>query len=321
MPEKKIEVEYTKATIGKRLLASLVDFFCLFFIAFVIYSLSNMAYEKTSSYQGLLSTREEIKLESGLYTEDGTLIVEYATSDTSFTSYEERKDYLSQKIDAFYLNEKFFDLSNNTSKADYEERKLEYKTDDETFLFEEQDGKVVERNVKPEELFSFYSDEVNNYCLKYLFNSDGYSYTTRMIFIVSVVIFLISLIVSYTIFYLIFPLTFLKRGRQTLGMKLFNISLIGYNALNITTGKYVGRFFFNLLIMVILDFFSFLLPMIVSVSMMYFTKTNQNLTNYVFNDYAVDTKDDDVYLNYLEYLDKKSTSTQAKLENQDLVIK
>ena len=75
---------------------------------------------------------------------------------------------------------------------------------------------------------------------------------------------------------------------------------------------------FDLIVMYFVSFVSFLLPVFVSIGMMYFTKTNQNLSEYVFNVYLVDSKDDEIYFDYLDYQDKKESSKKVSVEHKDL---
>ena len=120
---------------------------------------------------------------------------------------------------------------------------------------------------------------------------------------------------------MVLPLTCFKRGRQTIGMKLEKIGLISVKAVNVGVGKFVGRFVFNYFVFFILDFVGFLIPAIVSVTMMYVNKTNSNLTNYVFNDYAVDVADKTIYLNALEREESEFKLQEISIENKDFTLK
>ena len=55
--------------------------------------------------------------------------------------------------------------------------------------------------------------------------------------------------------------------------------------------------------------------------MMYLNKTNSNLTNYVFNDYAVDVSDKLIYLNSLERAESEFKLQEISLENKDFTLK
>ena len=104
-------------------------------------------------------------------------------------------------------------------------------------------------------------------------------------------------------------------------MKLEKIALISVYADNISIGKYIGRFFFMFFVFIILNFVSFTLPSIVSISMMYLTKTNSSLVNYVFNDYVVDVSIQKIYMSALEREESEIHLKDVSIENNDFSIK
>ena len=55
--------------------------------------------------------------------------------------------------------------------------------------------------------------------------------------------------------------------------------------------------------------------------MMYVNKTNSNLPNYVFNDYAVDVDNQTIYLNALERAESEFKLQEISIENKDFTIK
>ena len=104
-------------------------------------------------------------------------------------------------------------------------------------------------------------------------------------------------------------------------MKIENVGLVSIKAVNITVGKYIGRFVFNYFVFFILNFVGFLIPSIVSITMMFVNKTNSNLPNYVFNDYAVDVTDQRIYLNSLERAESEFKLQEISIENKDFTLK
>lgn len=318
--EEKIDkptLEYDKAKIYKRLLATFIDLFIIVILTFAAFSLSNMAIKYFPFYIDIIDRKTELEVDSNLFTEDHQSIIDYTKNEEVFKTYTEKKDYLKDKINLFYTSD--FVEDKTEALKEYDERKLAYKVDNIS-LFEYKNNEVIERSEKPEYYYTFYQNEINDQCLKTLYNNVDYISCTQKIFLTSLVNFVIWLIVFFTIFYLLIPLVFFKRGRQTIGMKIFRIGLIDGNALNISIGKYFLRYGFLLFVMLILDFFAFLLPLIVSISMMYFTKTSQDLVDYIFNNYMVDVKNSEIYLNYLEYIDREETKKKVKLENKDFNI-
>ena len=314
----KIEVVYKKAKLGKRMLAYFIDIGLLIMSTLIMLSIINIPITSSSWYKSKEAELVQLRNDSGLY-ENGINIVDYVSTNSDYSSYEEKKNFLSERIDNFYKDTTYFsDLEK--IKNDYETRKLEAKKDGVN-LFVKEDGEVKENAVSAELLYNFYVGETQNYTYAYLMRNANYFYLTRFSFLVTVVEFISLFTLFFAVYFLILPLTCFKRGRQTIGMKLEKIGLISVKAVNITAGKYVGRFVFNYFVFFILNFVGFLIPSIVSVTMMYVNKTNSNLPNYVFNDYAVDVTDKTIYLNALERAESEFKLQEISLENKDFTIK
>ena len=314
----KIEVVYKKAGLGKRMFGYFIDISLLFLTSFILFSIINIPVTHSGWYKAKKDELVQLKNGSGLYI-DGINIVDYVADDTQFPSFEEKKETLSTAIDNFYQNTTYLkDLEE--IKIQYETRKLSAKKNG-TNLFVVNGEQVVENNVSDEWLYNFYADEVSDYTLAYLFRNSKYFYLTRFSFLVSAIEFVVLFTFSFLIYFLVLPLTCFKRGRQTIGMKLSKVGIISVHALNVSTGKFVGRFIFNYIVFFPLNFVGFLLPSIVSISMMYLNKTNSNLTNYVFNDYAVDVSDKLIYLNSLERAESEFKLQEISLENKDFTLK
>ena len=314
----KIEVVYKKAKLRKRMLAYFIDIGLLIMSTLIMLSIINIPITSSPWYKAKEAELVQLRNDSGLYV-DGINIVDYVSSNSDYPSYEEKKNFVSEHIDNFYKNTTYFnDLAK--IKNEYENRKLAAKKDGVN-LFVREDGEVKENAVSAELLYNFYVDETQNYTYAYLMRNTNYFYLTRFSFLVTVGEFVSLFTLFFIIYFLILPLTCFKRGRQTLGMKLEKIGLISVKAVNIGAGKFVGRFVFNYFVFFILNFVGFLIPSIVSVTMMYVNKTNSNLPNYVFNDYAVDITDKTIYLNALEREESEFKLQEISLENKDFTIK
>lgn len=316
--EEMIDVEYTEARTYKRILAIFVDLFIFLFLTIVTFSLINIGYQNVDGpYKNLNNENKTLRYESYLYNSEDKLITDYLENSETLT-YEQKKNELAKALNNFYSSNRFF--NGDEGKTIYNERKKEAKNG-EVYIFELKDNEYIEKDLSPKIYYDFYKNEVNDHALAYLNNNDIYVNNNKKIFIVLILTIFLSSLPFFIIFYLVLPLTCFKRGRQTLGMKLFKISFISVNALNIETKKYILRVVFNFFIMYILNIFSFLIPTFVSLGMMFFTKTKQNLSDFVFNQYCVDTKVDDIYLDYYEYIDKKEFEKNIKISDKNIKIK
>ena len=317
----KIEVVYKKVKISKRLLAYFIDIGLFLMTTFILFSIINIPVTRSKWYQGNSDHLTQLRNESGLY-EKGIVIYTYLDNKKDMTD-QEKKDLISSRIDTFYQNTTY--ISNLEKMAtQYNNRKLKA-TSKGVHLFivdPEDESKIIENPVVVyKKLYNFYKTEVSDYAVGYLLKNTEYFNCVKFMFLTAAIEFVLLLLVTYTLYYLIFPLCIFRRGRQTLGMKLEKIGLITVHADNITAGKFVLRFFFNLGVFVILDFVAFLIPAIVSMTMMFINKANQNLVNYVFNDYAVDITNQQIYLNAAEREESAFKLQEISIENKDLRLK
>ena len=318
--QQKIEIEYTKAKLSKRFVTYVIDLGLIGTFAVILFALTNLVTKNTEAYKNLENNISEIRNESGLYI-DGVDIITYTKDENNFSSYEDRKNFLSNHIDSFYVNPSFFtnELSASTIK-EYNTRKLNAKGDNNIPLFVSIEGQIKERPVAPEQLYNFYSEEISSYSYSYLFYNAQYVNLIKASFWTVTIEVVICATLMFSIVYLLFPAVIFKRGRQTPGMKMMKIGLINYHAVNVKTGVYIGQFFFILLVMFYLSFFAFLIPAIVSISMTFIGKTSPSLASYVFNNYFVDVKNQDIYLDEVERTFAQEKVNEASIENKDLKI-
>lgn len=325
--ENKIEVVYPKAKPGKRMLAHILDVGLFALIGFVLFACCNEIAKTMPFYKNGLAELAQIKNDTGLYV-NGVDIITYVESDTTkFPDYESKKNEVSTRNESFYHNPTYFPDATTTEVEykKYNERKKNatiISSGDLVHLFLENDGNYTENPaVSHEILYNWYKSEITGYSLNYILNNARYVELNKLTILTSVVNIIIGIILSFTIFYLILPLTCFKRGRQTIGMYTLKIGLISVRADNETTGKYIGRFFFMFLVFIPINFVSFLIPTFLSVAMMYFSKTNSSLVNYVFNDYMVDVTNKKIYFDALEREEAQSSLKQISIENRDLTLK
>ncbi|MCR4911009.1 MAG: hypothetical protein K5925_00565 [Bacilli bacterium] len=311
------ELVYTKAKLGRRLLGHFMDIGILFLASLILYAAMNSIVVNTSWYKSKNDELTTIKNDSGLYIE-GVLATSYVLDDEKYPTNEDKKNELSGRILSFYQNPTYF--SNNDALTKYNERRLAAKGDGVP-LFKQEGEYIIENAVEDTLLYQFYEKEIEEYSVGYLVNNLTYLILTKLSFFTSIVEIVIVTTLNFVVLYLVFPLTCFKRGRQTIGMKLEKIGLISVRADNVRTGVYIGRFFFMYFVFLPINFVSFLIPSIVSTTMMYLTKTNSSLPNYIFNDYMVDVTDQDIYLNILEIEESKNKVASASIENRDFKLK
>ncbi len=313
---KKEEIEYKPSRITKRALALLVDVFLTIFTALILFACFNGLASNTPFALEEKSKRDNLQIESSLYTSDFVLISDYVDS-TSFST-REKNEYLSKHIEDFYSNPAF--IVGIDPYKQYEERKLKA-LDGTTSLFIENEGKIKENELaNPSSILSFYKNEIENECLKYLYSNEIYINSNKFFFILSFVVGAASLTLSFLVYYLILPLTAFKKGKRTIGMAIFKIGLVGKNGLSLKALPYLGRVVFDYFVFIWLSFVSFLIPWGISFTMLLFSKRCQSLDDYVLNQYKVDISRDDIYLDYGDYKSHKENRDKASIENKDFEI-
>ena len=265
-----------------------------------------------------MQIRTALQVESGFYDEQGVyLIDDTLNNEARYTTYRDRKDALSKAIDNFYANTKF--CPNDSIKKDYDNRRLAAKNEG-TPLFVSNEGAIQEASVAPEKLFNFYRGEIENYSIFYLTRYDPYFGTTRTIFLTFLFEILGTLTLSFFLFYFVFPFFVFKKGRQTLGKKVFSLGFVTRKGFSPSKKATFLRFLFLYFIYLILDFFSFLLVFVVSCTMLFLSRRNENLADYVLGMTLIDCSEDDIYLDMGDYLNAKTKAKSASIENRDFEL-
>lgn len=313
--EEILDVEYSSPKLYKRYFATIIDLFLVAIIGMLFLALSSLIVSNVPAFKDMVSSRDTMQVESGLYTEDNQLYTLYYKDNTDYTTLE-KKEKLSSILDSFYSNTDYF--SDDRYYQSYQNRKKDATYNGES-IFVEQNGVYIESSFSDDVYYSFYESELNHYAVSALSLNETYYRYTVSIFFAFVIELLVSFSLSFTVAFLVIPLI-LKRGHKTLGMYLFHISFISADAINLKTKKYVARFFLVYGIGFLLDIVTVFIPLIVSMFMMHLSKAHQDFFDYVTNTYVVDTLKKDVYLDESEYLRRQKMSQEASIENNDLHI-
>ena len=305
-------LEYSKARIYQRVFSFFIDLFLAVLLGMIINSLCGLVTSVVPKYQEVLQERIVLQDQSGLFDENQKLWT-LSLEGSDMTS-QEKKELLSTRLDEFYHNDVFFE--DDTFYQSYQKRKSEAVNEKGELLFELISDSYVEKDFSDDVYYSFYQKEFENYASAALSHNVRFADLSNLIVRISVIEIVLSMSVGFALSFVIMPLI-LKRGRKTIGMYLFKISLVGGDALNVR-GKIL--LFRNVLLLLIgywLTIFTFGIPWLVSLTMMTFSKTGQDFFDYMSGTYVVSTKDKDIYLDYAEYLARTEESKKASIENRD----
>lgn len=305
-------LEYSKARIYQRVFSFFIDLFLAVLLGMIINSLCGLVTSVVPKYQEVLQERIVLQDQSGLFDENQKLWT--LSLEGSDMTIQEKKELLSTRLDEFYHNDVFFE--DDTFYQSYQKRKSEAVNEKGELLFKLISGSYVEKDFSDDVYYSFYQKEFENYASAALSHNVRFAELSNLIVRISVIEIVLSMSVGFALSFVIMPLI-LKRGRKTIGMYLFKISLVGGDALNVR-GKIL--LFRNVLLLLIgywLTIFTFGIPWLVSLTMMTFSKTGQDFFDYMSGTYVVSTKDKDIYLDYAEYLARTEESKKASIENRD----
>ena len=293
-----VSLEYERATIPRRLSATLFDFFCVFLVGFVLLIATFAILENDSSVRNAVSTREEVACESSLYTMQDDVLTQMADvidNDETLTI-NEKCDGYEDMLTSFFANELFFD--GDDGKAIYLTFKAEAYYDGER-MFDDEGIRVLDDIDSESEYLTFYQ-ETYDLALGYLYQNDDYSTSYRFILMAYLLGFFVTFTIPLLLFFLVIPLCF-RRTRQTLGMKICRIALVGADAMAVKTWVFVLRFLFLLIIEVYLSLIAFLIPIFFSAGCMILGKGHQTLHDYVCNTYCVSVDNRVIYKDKSEY--------------------
>ena len=305
-------LEYSKARIYQRVFSFFIDLFLAVLLGMIINSLCGLVTSVVPKYQEVLQERIELQDQSGLFDENQKLWT--LSLEGSDMTIQEKKELLSTRLDEFYHNDVFFE--DDTFYQSYQKRKSEAVNEKGELLFELISGSYVEKDFSDDVYYSFYQKEFENYASAALSHNVRFADLSNLIVRISVIEIVLSMSVGFALSFVIMPLI-LKRGRKTIGMYLFKISLVGGDALNVRGKTLLFRNALLLLIGYWLTIFTFGIPWLVSLTMMTFSKTGQDFFDYMSGTYVVSTKDKDIYLDYAEYLARTEESKKASIENRD----
>lgn len=291
--KKKLNNEIYKAPVIRRLLAFLTDIFLLLllFLSFNQFVYTPIFENNSTLNQNVELYRNRLK-DSNLYTTDNTTSVPFKITDLKNKM--NKNDYidkLDDSIELFYTN-----FSNEYIKIElYNNSKID------SNLFTINNGEFLRKDIISNDTYiSFFESEYDkavNLMNKY---DDVVLNNASIINKYFVTIISLSLLTSILILYLIFPLIF-KDG-ETIGKKLLGIGVVSLkDGFRIKVSQKIIRFMSFLIFEVILSVLLVGIPLIVSFSMMFFSKNNMTIHDQLAATICVDKKVSLIYKDFDEF--------------------
>ena len=320
----KKEVVYLRPSLFRRVMANLIDLILLLIATFLILLGAREIVNRTPGHLTNLHTVESMRVDSGLYVEAKGKIVStssYLKSNLDIptekkrmelaVAYIEGLDNAEYNIDGFlnYCSAagKGSDELYKTVKKDYDKYRLDQIfSGDNAHMFirnapttEFPEGEVVRNESCQAEfkdysnIYYYYMDNVGVGILSTSFPE--YRNAMRTL---SLDLFAIEIPVSFALagilVYFIPPL-FFKRGRKTLGKLAYKIGVVNAQCLNISFKQYLLRFTIFYFAILLLSLVTFAVPVIISFTMMVFSKGKQSFQDYLLGLFEVDTSGAKIY--------------------------
>ena len=324
-----IEVDYVRPKFWARILANLVDILICAFMSFTLFLGTKEIVQSNNSYKKMALLIDDYNIASGLYIKnDNDEIVTYTSYIEGLTNinWPTKINRLKEQITFFinYIGE--FDTNSLAEvNKSYDEVRLDLKGSDEgkhPYFIKDSSGLVIENTNSDGELYytnaqyfeAFYEPFFKNYLSVYLFKyAPNYASTTKTMN--NLIIFLeipVGLFLGLVITYYIFPLIF-RRGKQTVGSKMFHIGYVDYRYLSPTFWRETVKFLIFLL-EVILSIFTFGIPLLISFTLMALSKKKQGFPDYMTGIEAVNTNKQKIYYDKVEILIDRAKTNKKPID-------
>ncbi len=309
-----LNIAYTKARFHRRCFACLLDFFILLLVFFASFIGARAIVQATPSYQEKDNALLTIRAESGLYhnyvdSKRSIDIVSYINEE-GFDGYNKWKR-ANDAINTFIAYTKDHGMPDSYAKVSksYDDYRLDPKRTykDVAMFIKNEQGEIVENpafiekstlTIRYEQAYAPFIDfylqaylvtEIPNY-------NELVHYQSNMLFFAEIIpAYAFSGIIVYLV-----PVFIFRRGRMTFGKRLYNIATLDSRLLVPKVGRTLARFAIFYFAEFLLTPFTFGVPLIVSFSMMAFTKSKQSFPDYMLKLVEVDCVGTKVYFDKAE---------------------
>ena len=342
----KVEVVYYRPKFHRRVLANFIDIIIFIFLFVGLFSLNRYIVTNSKSYSNNFNAFNKIRVDSGLYVKDsGEIkdIITYLNSDSKNNS-EYKMKKARQAIDNFisyahtvcseqsYIGivEDYNDYRMKP-KMVYSNKKSEY-NGTPLFVLDEENN-VVENPVLFAEgsyvpnIYNYYYNKayktyIDKQCQGFLTTKipNYYELTKYMSLMLIFADVMPAYLMSGILVYYIPTLCF-RRGRCTLGKALYRIGLVDSRVLSPTFARTTARFAILYFGIIILSIVTFGFPMLISFSLMVFTKNKQGFPDYMLGLNEIDMSRTKIYKSFdeadFDKIDSHKEPVDFKVPNFD----
>ena len=308
-----VEISYYRPTFWKRAFCAIFDFLLAALLSLGFFTLTREIIINIPSYSEKNEILNTLKFESQLFVYSYT--DERYEDIITYYNYSTNVDYAAIRIDLEKRIDNFHvflgDQTNEQTKQDaiayYNNFRLNIVVNDVHYFVEDQGAVVKNPDAEigsKDYITKAYQPYIDNTALG-LFSSkipevlEIEKLQSYMLFFVETPV---GILFGCLIYYYIVPLI-LSRGKQTLGRFLFKIGLVDKNVLSVNAKLYTFRFQIQFFVEIILSIPTAGIPIIISFSLMAFSKKKQNLHDYFLNIQEIDCSDNKIFKNKKEAQD------------------
>ena len=315
----KIDVLYYRPKLTHRVFANLVDILIFAFVFVSCFLGVREIIRATPSYKAKSQQLTQIKVDSGLYAYDDDNVLRDIVSVLNYDKGQSAKSIVNRSKKAI---DNFLSYVQEVAPSKYEEIVLDYrnfrlaedmKYNNTPMFITNEENEVVENPVLTESVESIsspiyteyykkaYQPYIDNRLQAYLVISiPNYkpiiTYQTNLLLWVN--IFAVYCFTGFIVYLL--PTLIFRRGRMTFGKALYGIGLVDANCLSPSLPRSIARFMIFYFAILILSLFTFGLPIIISFSLMVFSKNKQGFPDYMLKLVEVDGRRTKIYLSFQE---------------------
>ncbi|MCD8204379.1 MAG: RDD family protein [Coprobacillus sp.] len=312
--EEKIKIEYANPKFWRRVMAGLIDLLILVVVFIIIFVSARAIVVSTDTYKENNEELTAARVESGLYRDDpdwGMIDIISYLNRMDLSGWN-RMSQAQSAVNTFlsFCDERCDEETARTLRDDYDAARLSDNFTDNYgnhYFIVDENGNIAINDVAYanvtaqgyfDNFYTYYIDEVlQGYLVIAVPNYyDLTKYMSNVLIYAEILpAFLISGVLVYYVPTLIF-----KKGRKTIGKLAYHIGTVDKRLLNPTWKRNLARFLIFYFFIYILSVFTFAIPVIISFSMMAFSRNKQGFPDFCLNLADVSTRENDIFNDYSE---------------------
>ncbi|MDD4532120.1 MAG: RDD family protein [Bacilli bacterium] len=312
MEKGKIVINYEYPKLHRRIFALIIDLILMMFAFFSIFVSIRGIMNHTDRYPSAMQNVEKTRLDSGIYIRDdsGNLVdvVSLYKNDEDLSD-SQKQTYYTRAIDSFisYVRTELGDQKAQEVENDYYSYLLndDLTYDGVTYFIDNGNGvpsinPICQASIDEynQNVYIKYIDSDVQAYLNSLFSqyNEDVQYLFTILFYIEIPIS--AIIGGILVFYV--PGLFFKRGRQTLGKALYRIGLVDSHYLSVKLGRYTANWAISFFVIFILSFLTMGIPLLISFSLMAFSKKKQTFSEYMLGIQEVSMEKQKIYYSKTE---------------------